>query len=59
MYRVFGCFTLEAILATAFGRRIDLLKGESDEFSKAMNIFVASFGDGGVEQFVLFNSKLT
>ena len=58
MYRVFGCFALEAILATAFGRRVDMQKGESDEFSKAMDTVTADFGDGQVEQFILFNSKL-
>ena len=56
-YRVFGCFTLESILATAFGRRVDLQKGESDEFTKAMNHLVASFGNGEVEQFMLVSSK--
>ena len=55
--RVYGYFTLEAILATAFGRRVDLQKGESDEFSKAMNHLATSFGDGEIEQFILFNSK--
>ena len=57
VYRVFGCFTLESILATAFGRRVDLQKGESDEFTKAMDHFVAGFQNGEVEQFMLLSSK--
>ena len=56
-YRVFGCFTLESILATAFGRKVDLQKGESDEFTKAMNHLVAGFGNGEIEQFLLVGSK--
>ena len=55
--RVFGRFTLEAILAIAFGRRVDLQKGESDEFSKAMNTVITGFGDGEFEQFIMVNSK--
>jgi hypothetical protein len=55
--RVYGCYTSESILATAFGRSVDLLKGESDEFSKAMDLLVTSFGNGEIEQFILFNSK--
>ena len=54
---MYGAFTLEAILATAFGRRVDMQKGESDEFSKAFDTITAGFGDGQMEQFFLFNSK--
>ena len=57
-YRVFGSFVLEATLATAFGRRVDIQKGESDEFSKAMDTLMTGFGDGELEQFLVFNSKL-
>ena len=57
-FRVFGDFTLEAILATAFGRQVDLQKGESDEFSKAFYTIGVGLGDGQFEQFLLFNSKL-
>jgi hypothetical protein len=56
--RVFGSYTSESILATAFGRRVDLQKGEADEFTKAMDLLVTSFGNGEIEQFILFNSKL-
>ena len=55
--RVFGRFTLEAILATAFGRRVDMQKGESDEVSKAMDTLFTGFADGEFEQLVVFNSK--
>ena len=54
---MYSNFTLESILATAFGRRVDLQRGESDEFSKAMNEVSGSFVDGQFEQFVVFNSK--
>ena len=55
---MFGSFTLEAILATAFGRQVDIQKGESDEFSKAMDTLFADFGDGQFEKFLLLHSKL-
>lgn len=35
---VYGAFTMETTLATAFGRMIDVQKGESvDEFTKAVD----------------------
>ena len=58
-YRVYGGFTLEAILATAFGCRVDIQRGESDDFSKAMDTITVGFNDGQFEQFILFNSKHT
>ena len=57
-FRVFGEFTLEVILATAFGRQVDLQKGESDEFSKAFHTILTGSEEGQMEQFLLFNSKL-
>ena len=33
--RIFGQFTMETILATAFGRRVNVLKGEADELTEA------------------------
>ena len=56
--RVFTAFALEAILATAFGRRVDLQKGESDEITRAMNNLMGTFSDGQFEQFILANSKV-
>ena len=35
MSRIYGAFTLESILAAAFGRVIDLQRGEADEVTKA------------------------
>ena len=34
-FRIFGSFTMETILAIAFGRTINLQKGESDELTVA------------------------
>ncbi len=42
-YRTYGAFTLESILAAAFGRVIDLQRGEADEVTKA----VKAVFDGG------------
>ena len=57
VYRVYGKFTLEAIVATAFGRQVDIQRGDSDEFSKAMDIILEGFADGQLENFMLFHSK--
>ena len=54
---MYSNFTLEGILATAFGRWVDIQKGESDEFSKAMDMLFGGFSDGLIEQFLVFNSK--
>ena len=48
---MFSSFALEVILATAFGRRVDIQKGESDEFTKAMG---ALTGDAAEDQFAKF-----
>lgn len=34
-YRTYGSFTMETIIATAFGRLVDLQKGQSDELTEA------------------------
>lgn len=35
MYRLFGQFTMEIILATAFGCQVNILKGEGNSLTKA------------------------
>ena len=57
-HRVYSCFTLEAIVATAFGRQVNLQRGESDEFSKAMDTAMKGFSSGQFENFTLFHSML-
>ena len=57
VFRVFGSFTMETILATAFGRRVNIQRGESDELSKAMELLMAGFTDGQVEQLILIESE--
>ena len=56
IYRVYSCFTLETIVATAFGRQINIQRGESDEFSKAMDIATKGLSSGQFENFILFDS---
>ena len=34
-FRLYGSFTMESLLATAFGRVIDVQRGQSDELTKA------------------------
>ena len=46
---MYGAFTLESILAAAFGRVINLQRGEADEVTKAAKgVF-----DGGRNRFML------
>ena len=55
-HRVYSRFTLEAIVATAFGRQINLQRGESDEFSKAMDTAMKALASGQFENFTLIHS---
>ena len=42
-HRIFGSFTMESILATAFGRKINVQRGEADELTTAaMKVFAFS-----------------
>ena len=50
---------METILATAFGRQVDLQRGESDQLSKSMQLLVGGFTSGQVEKFILLESKPT
>ena len=43
VHRIFSSFTMETILATAFGRVIDVQRGESSQLTKAAaDIFAGS-----------------
>ena len=53
---MYSNFTLEAIVATAFGRQINLQRGESDEFSKAMHTVSKGLSSGQFEKFALLDS---
>ena len=56
-YRVYSSFTLETIIATAFGRQVNIQRGESDEFIKAMDILIEGlFGGHLFEDFALLDS---
>lgn len=57
--RIYTSFTLETILATAFGRQVNIQRGELDEFSMAMESMLAGFVDGQQEYIVLLNSEFT
>ena len=47
---------METILATAFGRQVELQRGETDLISKSMEVLVGGFTDGQVEKFILLES---
>ena len=53
---MYSTFTLEAIVATAFGRQINLQRGESDEFSRAMDTATKGLSSGQFENFTLLDS---
>ena len=57
LYRVYESFTLETIVATAFGRQVNIQRGESDEFTKAMDILMEGLFSGQLfENFALLDS---
>ena len=56
MCRVYSSFTLESIIATAFGRQINLQSGESDNLTRAMDVTVKGLSGGYFEKIILLNS---
>ena len=55
MHSAFDNFSLETIIATGFGRRINLQKGESDELSRAAATALSSVQDGAEGNMALMN----
>ena len=49
---------METILATAFGRRINVQRGESSELSKKMEVLTSSFVDGQFELMFVLQSMI-
>ena len=47
-YRIYGSFTMETILATAFGRKIDIQGGEADELTKVAKTFFSQAEEGQI-----------
>ena len=52
-YRVYGTFTMETILATAFGCAVNVQGGESNELTEAANIIFQSQNEGSATNFYL------
>jgi hypothetical protein len=50
-------FTMECILATAFGRHVNVLRGESSELSQQIEIIIGCLVDGQVEKMIVLESK--
>lgn len=46
IYRTFGAFTMETIVAIAFGRVIDIQRGENDELTNAANVMFRGAEEG-------------
>ena len=58
--RVYGAFTMETILATAFGCAVNVQGGESDELTKAANMIFRSLDEGSatnVHLMIVLSSK--
>ena len=53
-YRITSQFSLEVILATAFGHQIDILGGKDadDELYKASKVIISDLNDSGVSAFM-------
>ena len=49
---------METILATAFGRRVDILLGESDELSKSVKLLLRDTKEAEMLGFIVLLSKL-
>ena len=47
---------METILATAFGRRVNVQRGESTELSKSIELLMDGFTDGQLEKMILIQS---
>ena len=48
---------METILATAFGRRVDILRGESDELSKSIKLLLRDSKEKEMFNFFVLLSK--
>ena len=46
VFRTYGSFTMETILATAFGRVIEIQRGESDELTSAVDSIFRGVQEG-------------
>ena len=47
LYRLFANFTMETVIAAAFGQRVEVQQGESSVLVKAASEFLCSFQDNG------------
>ena len=60
-FRTYSSFTMETILATAFGRVINVQRGESDELTKAVDSVFRRLQEGSsmldVDMMILLISK--
>jgi len=46
VFRTYGSFTMETIVATAFGRVIDIQRGEGDQLTQACAAIFSAFQEG-------------
>ena len=55
--RISSSFTTECILATAFGRHVNVLRGETSKLSKLIDIIIGGLTGGQVEGMIVLESK--
>ena len=58
-YSVYGAFTMETIFATSFGRIMDIQKGQSNELTKAAEIFFSTNHEQKKSSFLSLNVILS
>ncbi|CAI8013017.1 Cytochrome P450 3A14 [Geodia barretti] len=46
MFRVYGAFTMETLIATAFGRHVNIQRGEADQITQGANSIFRAAEDG-------------
>ena len=56
-FSLYSSYTLEIILAAAFGRLVDIQKGESEELSRCVDTLLEGVMDGQIERYIMFYSK--
>ena len=43
LYSIFGHYTLSTLIASAFGRQLNITKGEGEQIAKALSLLMTSY----------------
>ena len=47
--RVYGSFTMETLIATAFGRYVNIQRGEADQLTEAARTVIGALDEGNAK----------